>query len=63
MTDNQLYNAIWEVVARHVGDTTEADEITDHIWDILMEDDQDITRQRSYNQTAGFMMSALYPFK
>jgi hypothetical protein len=63
MTDQQLYNAIWDVVGKHVGYGVDCDVVTDQIWDIIMEDDRDNARQRSYDQTAGFMMGAMYPFR
>jgi hypothetical protein len=36
MTDEQLYNAIWEVVGKHVGYGIDCDVLTDQIWDIIM---------------------------
>ena len=63
MTDQELYNKIWEVVGQHVGYGIECDQTTDEIWDIIMEDDADQGNQRSYDQTAGFMMGAMFPFK
>ena len=63
MTDQELYNKIWEVVGKHVGYGIECDQTTDEIWDIIMEDDADQDNQRAYDQTAGFMMGAMFPFK
>ena len=40
-TDDQLYDAIWEVVGKHVGYGIECDVLTDQIWDIIMEEGND----------------------
>jgi len=60
MTDDQLYSEIWKVVADHVGDSTDADYLTDQIWDVILDDARDTARRRSYDQAAGFMMGTLW---
>ena len=63
MTDQELYNAIWETVGKHVGFGIECDQVTDEIWDLLLLDAKYTARGRSYDQAAGFIMGAMYPFK
>jgi hypothetical protein len=60
VTDDQLYSEIWKVVAAHVGDNTDADYLTDQIWDVILEDARDTARRRSYDQAAGFMMGTMW---
>ena len=60
MTDDQLYNAIWETIGKHVGYGVDCDVLTDQIWDLLLEDARDTARQRGYDQTAGFMMGTMW---
>ena len=59
MTDDQLYNAIWETAGKHVGYGIGCDVLTDQIWDLLLEDARDTARRRGYEQTAGFMMGTM----
>jgi hypothetical protein len=47
MTDDQLYNAIWETAGKHVGYGIGCDVLTDQIWDLLLEDARDNARRRS----------------
>jgi hypothetical protein len=47
MTDDQLYNAIWETAGKHVGYGIDCDVLTDQIWDLLLEDARDTARRRS----------------
>ena len=63
MTDQELYDKIWQVVGQHVGYGIECDETTDEIWNLLLLDAVDTDRQRSHDQAAGFMMGAMFPFK
>jgi hypothetical protein len=63
MTDDQLYNRIWETVGARIGYGVDCDVLTDQIWDLLLEDARDTARQRRYDQTAGLFMGAMYPFK
>ena len=52
MTDDQLYNAIWETVGKHVGYGVDCDALTDQIWDVIIEDDRS---RRRKDQALGFM--------
>ncbi len=60
MTDDQLYNAIWETVGKHVGYGIDCDVLTDQIWDIILEDDAQTTRRNKRNQVGAFMMGTLW---
>ena len=60
MTDDQLYNAIWETVGKHVGYGVECDVLTDQIWDLLLEDDADTVRRNRRNQAGAFMMGTMW---
>jgi hypothetical protein len=60
MTDDQLYNAIWETVGKHVGYGVDCDVLTDQIWDIIIEDDAQTTRRDKRNQVGAFMMGTLW---
>ena len=60
MTDDQLYNRIWETVGARIGYGVDCDELTDQIWDLLLEDARDTARRRSYDRAAGFMMGTMW---
>ena len=63
MTDAQLYNAIWDVIAQYVRDIEDTNDATDKIWDLILDDARETAIRRSYDQTAGFMVGSMYPFK
>ena len=63
MSDQELYEKIWEVVGTHVGYGVDCDVLTDQIWDLLLLDAKYTARQRNYDRAAGFMMGTMYPFK
>ena len=63
MSDDELYEKVWNVVASYVGDGIEADSLTDQIWDIICDDAETTFHSRSRNITMGFMMGSMYPFK
>jgi hypothetical protein len=48
MTDDQLYNAIWETAGKYVGYGIDCDVLTDQIWDLLLEDARDTSRRKMY---------------
>jgi hypothetical protein len=60
MTDDQLYNAIWETVGKHVGYGVDCDVLTDQIWDIIIKDDAQTTRRHKRNQVGAFMMGTMW---
>jgi hypothetical protein len=60
MTDDQLYNAIWETVGARIGYGVDCDVLTDQIWDIIIEDDAQTTRRNKRNQVGAFMMGTLW---
>ena len=60
MNDDQLYNAIWETVGKHVGYGVDCDVLTDQIWDIIIEDDVQTARRNKRNQIGAFMMGTMW---
>ena len=60
MTDDQLYNAIWETAGKYVGYGIDCDVLTDRIWDLILEDARDTARARGHDQAAGFMMGTMW---
>ena len=60
MTDEALYQAIWETVERFIGDGPECEALTNEIWDLLLEDAREGARQQNRDKAAAFMMGTMW---
>jgi hypothetical protein len=60
MTDEALYQAIWETAERYVGDGPECEALTNELWELVLEDARDGARQRNRAQMAGFLMGQMW---
>jgi len=60
MTSEALYQAIWETVERYVSDGSECEELTNELWELVLEDGIDGARQRNRDRTATFIMGTIW---
>ena len=60
MSDEDLYQAIWETAVRYLGEGPESDALTNEIWELVLIDSRDNATQRRRATMAGFMMGKMW---
>ncbi len=60
MSDEDLYQAIWEIAVRYLDEGPESDALTNEIWELVLIDSRDNATQRNRATIAGFMMGKIW---
>jgi hypothetical protein len=60
MSDEDLYQAIWETAIRYLGEGPESDALTNEIWELVLIDSRDHATQCNRAKMAGFIMGKIW---